>query len=48
VHSVTPILASCNYCGNLTQKVNECNIPFKDFFCDYYGKEGHHDVLPSP
>ncbi len=27
VHLVTPILPSCNYCGNPTHKASECNIP---------------------
>ncbi len=45
VHLVVPILPSCNYCGNLAHKANECNIPFKDFFYDYYGKEGHQKVV---
>jgi len=39
VHSATPILPSYNYCGNHAHKANECNIPSKDFFCDYCGKE---------
>ncbi len=41
VHLAAPILPSYNYCGNLAHKANECNIPFKNLFCDYYGKEGH-------
>jgi hypothetical protein len=45
VHSPTPILPSCNYYGNLTHKANECNIPSKDLFCDYYGKDGHHEAI---
>jgi len=45
VHSVTPILPSCNYCGNPTHKANECNIPSEDFFCDYCGKEGHQESV---
>ncbi len=24
VHSVAPVLPSCNYCGNLAHKANEC------------------------
>ncbi len=44
MHSATPILPSYNYCGNPTHKVNECNIPSKDLFCDYCGKEGHHEA----
>jgi len=40
VHSITPILPSCNYCGNLAHKASECNIPFEDLFCDYCGKIG--------
>jgi len=45
MHLTTPILPSCNYCGNLAHKVNECNIPSEDFFCDYCGKEGHQEVV---
>jgi hypothetical protein len=45
VHLVAHILPSCNYCGNPTHKVSECNIPFEDFFCDYCGKEGYHEAL---
>jgi hypothetical protein len=45
VHLVAPILPSCNYCGNPTQKASECNIPFEDLFCDYCGKEGHQKVV---
>jgi hypothetical protein len=41
MHSVAPILPSCNYYGNPAHKINECNIPFEDILCDYYGKEGH-------
>jgi hypothetical protein len=44
LHSVAPILPSCNYCGNLAHKANECNIPPEDLFCDYCEKEGHHEV----
>jgi len=44
VHSATPILPSCNYCGNPAHKANECNIPSEDLFCDYYGKEGHQGI----
>ncbi len=44
VHSATPILPSCNYCGNPAHKANECNIPFEDFFCDYCGK-GHQEPV---
>jgi hypothetical protein len=40
VHSTTPILPSCNYCGNPAHKASECNIPSEDLFCDYYGKKG--------
>jgi hypothetical protein len=43
VHSATPILPYYNYCGNLAHKINECNIPSEDLFCDYCGKEGHHE-----
>jgi len=45
MHLIARILLSCNYCGNLTHKVSECNIPSKDLFCDYYGKEGHQEVV---
>jgi hypothetical protein len=45
VHSVAPILPSCNYSGNPTHRANECNIPSEDLFCDYYGKEGHQKVV---
>jgi len=45
VHSVTPILPSCNYYGNLVHKASECNIPSEDLFCDYYGKEGHQEIV---
>jgi hypothetical protein len=45
VHSVTPILPSCNYCGNLAHKASECNIPSEDLFYDYCGKEGHHEFV---
>jgi hypothetical protein len=45
VHSVAPILSSRNYCGNLTHKTNECNIPSKDLLCDYCGKEGHQEAV---
>jgi len=45
VHSVASILPSCNYCGNLAHKANECNIPFEDFFYDYCEKEGHQEVI---
>ncbi len=44
VHLATPILPSCNYYGNPTHKANECNIPSKDIFYDYCGKERHHEV----
>jgi hypothetical protein len=45
MHSTTPILPFCNYCDNLAHKANECNIPFKDLFCDYCGKEGHQEAI---
>ncbi len=45
VHSAKPILPSCNYYNNPTNKTNECNILFEDIFCDYYGKEGHQEVV---
>jgi hypothetical protein len=45
VHTVTPILPSCNYCGNPTHKASECNIPSEDLFCDYCGKEGHQESV---
>jgi hypothetical protein len=38
VHSTTPILPSCNYCGNPAHNANECNIPAKDFFVIIVGK----------
>ncbi len=44
VHLATPILPSCNYCGNPTHKATECNIPSEDFFCDYCGK-GHQKTV---
>jgi hypothetical protein len=45
----TPILPSCNYCGNPAHKANECNIPFKDFFFIIIGKKDIRKlfVLPS-
>jgi len=42
---VAPILPSYNYYGNIAHKVNECNIPSEDLFCDYCGKEGHQEVV---
>jgi len=45
MHSATPILPSYNYCYNPAHKASECNIPSEDFFCDYYGKKGHHEVV---
>jgi hypothetical protein len=45
VHSGTPILPFCNYCGNLANKASECNIPIKDLFCDYYGKKRHQEAI---
>ncbi len=45
MHSVTPILPSCNYCGNLAHKASECNIFSKDLFCDYCGKKGHQEAV---
>jgi hypothetical protein len=45
VHSATPILPSCNYCGNPAHKASECNIPSEDLFCDYCGKEGHQEFV---
>jgi hypothetical protein len=45
MHSVAPILPSCNYYGNPTHKASECNIPSEDFFCDYYGKVRHHEAI---
>jgi hypothetical protein len=45
VHSATPILPSCNYCGNLAHKASQCNIPSEDLFCDYCGKEGHQESV---
>ncbi len=45
VHSATPILPSCNYCGNPAHKASECNIPSEDLFYDYCGKEGHQESV---
>jgi hypothetical protein len=45
VHTATPILPSCNYCGNPAHKASECNIPSEDLFCDYCGKEGHQESV---
>ncbi len=45
VHSVAPILPSCNCYGNPTHKANECNIPSKDLFCGYCGKGGHQEAV---
>ncbi len=45
VHSVAPILPSCNYYDNPTQKASECNILFEDLFYDYCGKEGHQEII---
>ncbi len=45
VHLAASILPSYNYCGNPTHKASECNIPFKDLFCDYCGKKGHHKTI---
>ncbi len=45
MHSIAPILPFYNYCDNPAHKANECNIPFKDFFCDYCGKEEHQEVV---
>ncbi len=45
MHSATPILLSCNYCGNPAQKASECNNPTEDLFCDYCGKEGHQEFV---
>jgi hypothetical protein len=45
MHSTTPILLSCNYCGNPTHKASECNILSKDHFCDYCGKEGNQEAI---
>jgi hypothetical protein len=45
MHTATPILPSCNYCGNPAHKASECNIPSKDLFCDYCGKEGHQESV---
>jgi hypothetical protein len=43
LHSIAPILPSCNYCGNPAHEANECNILSEDLFCDYCGKKGHHE-----
>jgi hypothetical protein len=45
MHLVAPILPSYNYYGNFTHKANECNMPSKDLFCDYCGKEGHQETI---
>ncbi len=45
VHLTAPILPSCNYYANPAHKASECNIPSEDLFCDYYGKEGHHEAV---
>ncbi len=45
VHSVTPILPSCNYCDNPIHKASDCNIHSEDLFCDYFGKEGHQEAV---
>ncbi len=45
MHLDTPILPSCNYYGNPAHKINECNIPFEDLFCDYYGKDEHQQTV---
>jgi hypothetical protein len=45
MHLAAPILPSYNYCGNPAHKASECNIPSEDLFCDYCGKEGHHEVV---
>ncbi len=45
MHSVTPILPTCNYCDNPAHKASECNIPSEDLFCDYCEKEGHQEVV---
>ncbi len=45
MHSVPPILPSCNYCCNPTHKASECNIPFEDLFCDYCGEKGDQEIV---
>jgi len=45
VHSTAPILPFYNYYSNPTHKASKCNIPFEDLFCDYCGKEGHHEAV---
>ncbi len=45
MHSATPILPFCNYYGNPAHKASECNILSEDLFCDYYRKEGHHEIV---
>ncbi len=47
VHTATPILPSCNYCGNPAHKASECNILSGDLFCDYCEKEGHQEAVCS-
>jgi hypothetical protein len=45
MHSAAPIPPSYNYSGNPAHKANECNIPFEDLFCDYYGKKGNQETI---
>jgi hypothetical protein len=45
MHLATPMLPSCNYCGNPAHKANDYNIPSEDNFCDYCGKEGHQEAV---
>jgi hypothetical protein len=49
VHSVTPILPSCNYCGNPAHKANECNILSGISFVIIVGKKDIKNlfILPS-
>jgi hypothetical protein len=45
VHLATPILPSCNYCGNPAHKASECNILFEDFFCVIVGKRDIEKIV---
>ncbi len=45
VYLTTPILPFCNYYGNHAHKTSQCNIPSKNLFCDYCGKEGHQEAV---
>ncbi len=49
MHLATPILPSCNYCGNPAHKANECNILLRISFVIIVGKRDIRKlfVLPS-